>query len=145
MDGRVTGLVALVMSVAVLGCGGGGGASSSSSPSSTTSSASRTGGSASVVTGPVRASLRAESHAPVQGRNWAYAVRVSDATGAPLSGSVDIQFVFGGQVVGRDTPPTHPVRRGAWHDRVVFPPASVGQPLTFRAVVHTSRGSVTLD
>jgi hypothetical protein len=145
MDGRATQFVGLVMSLVIVGCGGGGHASSTDTSSMTTSTASRTGGTAAVLTGPVRASLHAESHAPVQGRNWAYAVRVSNAAGRPLSGSVEIQFVFGGQVVGRDTPPSHPVRRGSWHDRIIFPPAAVGQPLTFRAVVHTSLGSVTLD
>ncbi len=144
MDGRVTHLVALVVSVAIVGCGGGGHASSSSS-TTTTTAATSTGVGASVLTGPVRARLRGESLHPVQGHRWAYSVHVSDAAGRPLSGTVEIEFVFGDQVVGRDTPPSHPVTRGSWHDRIVFPPAAVGQPLTFRAVVHTARGSVTLD
>ena len=72
-------------------------------------------------------------------------MRVADAAGRPLSGSVEIEFVYGDQVVGHDTPRTHPVTRGRWHDRIVFPPASVGQPLTFRAVVHTSAGNATVD
>ena len=143
MGRRVTHLGALVACVALVGCGGR--AHSSSSATSTSTTAARTGGSAEVATGPVRASLRAAGHAPVQGRNWAYSVRVSDAAGRPLSGSVEIQFVFGGQIVGRDTPRIHPVIRGSWHDRIVFPPASVGQPLVVRAVVHTAHGSVTLD
>ena len=60
-------------------------------------------------------------------------------------GTVDIQFAFGGQVVGRDTPPTHPVVNGRWHDTLKFPAAAVGMPLTFQAVVHTRLGSITLD
>jgi hypothetical protein len=47
--------------------------------------------------------------------------------------------------VGHDTPPTHPVRNGRWHDTLKFPADSVGEPLVFQAVVHTSLGSVTLD
>ena len=65
--------------------------------------------------------------------------------GQPLSGTVDIEFVFGGQVVGRDTPPTHTVVNGGWHDTLKFPATAVGMPLTFRAVVHTRLASVTLD
>lgn len=72
-------------------------------------------------------------------------MKVTDAAGKPLSGTVDIEFVFGGMVVGRDTPPTHPIRDGSWHAKLKFPAAAVGQPLTFRTVVHTSKGSITLD
>ncbi len=70
---------------------------------------------------------------------------MTDAAGRGLSGSVEIQFVYGDQVVGRDTPPTHPVADGRWHDRVTFPAAAIGMPLTFRSVVHTSAGTITLD
>lgn len=145
MDRRVTQLVGLVVSVAIAGCGGGGHASSTPASTSTTTAAAHSGGSSAVSTGPVRADLAAANHAPRQGKEWPYRVRVSDAAGRPLSGTVEIQFVFGGQVVGRDTPRIHPVTHGTWHDRVMFPPASVGQPLIFRAVVHTAQGSVTLD
>ena len=69
----------------------------------------------------------------------------ADATGHPLSGTVEIEFVYGGQVVGRDTPPSHPVRSGRWQDKLTFPAAAVGMPLSFRAVVHTAQGSITLD
>ncbi len=142
---RVTRLVGLVLSVAVAGCGGGGRASSTPGTTSTSTMTAARGGSSSVSTGPVHANLAAADHAPRQGKEWAYRVRVTDASGRPMSGTVEIQFVFGDQVVGRDTPRIHPVTHGTWHDRIVYPPASVGQPLRFRAVVHTSRGSVTLD
>ncbi len=145
MIGRMTRLAALVLSVAIVGCGGGGQTSTSATSSTTTSPTTQSSGSAQVLTGPVHARLRGQSLTPIQGRDWTYSVRVTDASGRPLSGSVEIQFVFGDQVVGRDTPPVHPIRNGVWQDRLTFPAASVGQPLTFRAVVHTSLGSVTLD
>jgi hypothetical protein len=66
---------------------------------------------------------------------------VSDAAGHPLSGTVEIEFV----VVGRDTPSSHPVANGRWRDTMTFPADAVGHPLTFRAVVHTRGGSITLD
>jgi hypothetical protein len=139
----------LVMSLAVAACGGG----SSSSSTHTTATAQTTatqsqasqGGTSSVTTGPVHGALIAKDHAPQAGKLWPYAVHVSDAAGHPLSGTVDIEFVFGGQVVGRDTPPTHPVRNGLWHDKLTFPAPAVGEPLMFRAVVHTSLGTITLD
>lgn len=98
-----------------------------------------------VTTGPVHATLRAPNHSPVMNKGWPYAVSVMDASGHPLSGTVTVQFLFGGQVVGRDTPPTHPLRNGRWHDVLKFPPRSVGIPLTFETVVHTPAGTVTLN
>jgi hypothetical protein len=86
-----------------------------------------------------------DNHAPKVNQHWRYWVKVTDASGRPLSGTVDIEFVFGGQVVGRDTPPTHPVTDGRWRDTIEFPATAVGIPLTFRAVVHTQLGSITLD
>jgi len=43
------------------------------------------------------------------------------------------------------TPLTRPVTDGRRHDILPFPPASVGVPLTFQAVVHTRLGSIALD
>ena len=141
--------------VVAAGCGGGpsGTATVQSATTSTkasgtvatTTTQTATSASASVTTGPVHGALTARDHAPIVGHPWAYSVRVSTADGKPLSGTVDIEFVFGGVVVGRDNPPTHPVKNGSWRDTVTLPPDAAGQPLTFRAVVHTSRGSITLD
>jgi hypothetical protein len=93
----------------------------------------------------VRGSLSGPDHTPTAGKGWPYTVKVTDAAGKPLPGTVDIQFVFSGQVVGRDKPPTHPLAHGMWHDVLTFPPQSVGLPLTFQAVVHTPQGSVTFN
>lgn len=151
----------MVLSLAIAACGGGSSKSTSTKTQSTTTTTSTTSttspattptqttgqsnDSASVTTGPVHGTLTAENHAPVVNQPWAYSVKVTDAAGKPLSGTVDIEFVFGGMVVGRDTPPTHPIRDGSWHAKLKFPAAAVGQPLTFRTVVHTSKGSITLD
>ena len=102
-------------------------------------------GGAAVTTGSVHASFQAADHTPKIGKGWPYSVHVTDAGGHPLSGTVKIQFTFGGQVVGTDHPSVHPVRDGLWHDSLTFPPAAVGQPVTLQAVVHTSAGSVTLN
>jgi hypothetical protein len=76
---------------------------------------------------------------------WSYSITVTDAKSHPMSGTVDIQFALAGQVVGHDTPPTHPVTNGSWHDTLKFPAASAAVPLDVQAVVHTSLGSITLD
>ncbi len=97
-----------------------------------------------VTTGPVRATLRGENHAPVVNRNWSYTVSATDASGHPLEGTVLSEFVFAGQVVGRETPPTHPLKRGRFTDVLQFPARALGIPLTFQTVVRTRLGSVTL-
>ena len=98
-----------------------------------------------MAAGPVHGTLQAMNHAPKVNQDWPYSVSVTDANGHPLSGTVDIEFVFSGRVVGRDTPPTHPVTNGHWHDYLQFPAQAVGIPLQFQAVVHTHLGSITLD
>lgn len=147
----------IAASLAIAACGGGSrsttttpAASSTTTTTAASSPATSTtattaGGTSKVTTGPVRGSLTAPDHAPVAGKGWPYSLKVSDAAGKPLAGTVDIEFLFGGQVVGRDTPPTHPLASGTWHDVLTFPAEAIGQPLTFQAVVHTSQGSITLD
>jgi hypothetical protein len=93
----------------------------------------------------VHATLTAENHAPIVNHPWPYSVSVTDARGTPVSGTVEIEFLFSGQVVGRDTPPSHPITDGRWHDNLKFPPQAVGVPLIVQAVVHTRVGSATLD
>jgi hypothetical protein len=139
--------LAICIAVTISSCGNGSSSSSTSSAGTSTNTAppaAADGGGASVSTGPVRAVLRAQDHAPVVNRPWSYSVRVTDASGHPLSGRVDIEFVFAGTVVGHDTPPTHPLTKGRWHDVLRFPAEAVGHPLSFRAVVQTARGSATL-
>ncbi len=95
--------------------------------------------------GPVHATLIADDHAPIVNRPWPYSISVTDARGTPLSGTLEMEFVLLGQVVGRDTPPTHRITHGRWHDLLKFPVQAVGFPLIVQAVVHTSLGSATLD
>jgi len=99
----------------------------------------------SVSSGPVQGTLTGDNHAPVVNKAWRYSLTVTDASGRPLSGTVDVEFVFSGVVVGRDRPPTHPVTNGRWHDTLEFPATAVGERLTFRAVVHSRQGSIILD
>jgi hypothetical protein len=147
-------LAAAVFSTGLAGCGGSSSGSTSSTAAATSTSTSTTTtmtsstqsqGAASVTSGSVRGALRGENHAPKVKQSWRYSVVVSDAAGHPLSGTVDIEFAFAGQVVGRDTPPTHPVVDGHWDDTIEFPADAIGMPLSLQAVVHTRLGSITLD
>ncbi len=133
------------LALALAACGGSGSSTRSNTRALSSSSGVSATAPSQLNTGPLRASLHAPDHAPKVGRLWPYSVHASDAGGHPLAGSVDIEFVLDGQVVGRDTPPTHPLENGLWHDRLTFPSQAVGHPLTFRVVVHTARGNATLD
>ncbi|HZE03623.1 MAG TPA: hypothetical protein VE127_00270 [Solirubrobacteraceae bacterium] len=79
------------------------------------------------------------------GKPWPFTVTARSADGRPLSGRVEIEFTFGGQVVGTDTPPVHPIRHGRWHETLTFPTEAADRQLDVQAVVHTSQGSATLD
>jgi hypothetical protein len=130
--------------LALAACGGSG--SSSTSTTAAHSSTTSSGGSAAQVsTGRVRGKLVGDNHAPKLKANWFYTVTVTDASGRPLNGVVTTEFTFGGQVVGRETPPTHQLVNGRLHDRINFPPPSLGQPLAVQTVVHTPKGSITLS
>ena len=138
---------AVLAAVSLAACGGSSSSSTSSTHSGTasTSSATRAGGSSSSVsTGPVHGTLVGANHAPKINVKWPYAVTVADVAGQPLDGTVTINFTFGGQVVGHDTPPTHKLANGRWHDNLKFPPQSLGEPISLQAVIDTSKGSITL-
>lgn len=93
----------------------------------------------------MRAWLHAGSHRPKAGKLFNYLVLAADSSGHALSGTVDTEFAFNGQVVGHETPPTHALRNGRLSDDVTFPARSIGIPLSLRVVVHTHLGTVTLD
>jgi hypothetical protein len=136
-------LSAILLALGVAACGGK--SKSSTTKARTLTTSTTTTPTSTVSTGPVRGRLTADDHAPVVNKAWRYSVTVTDASGHALSGTVDIEFVYGGVVVGHDRPPTHPVTNGRWHDTLEFPADAVGQPLIFRAAVHTRLGSITLD
>jgi hypothetical protein len=121
-------------------------ASSTTSTSASAASASPTTATApAVTTGPVRVTLHGSGHNPTAGKLWSYSVHVTDAGGHPLSGTVDTDFVVGGLgVVGKETPPVHPLKNGVLNDQVTFPAQAAGEPLMLVTVVHTSAGSVAV-
>jgi hypothetical protein len=98
-----------------------------------------------ISTGALRATLSGENHTPAVNQPWRYSVTVSNAAGLPLSGTVAIEFLFSGQIVAHDKPPTHPLANGLWQSTLKMPTASAGYPLTLRAIAHTPAGSITLN
>jgi hypothetical protein len=97
------------------------------------------------MTGPVHATLHGASHNPAAGRLWSYSVKATDASGKPLSGTVETEFVVPSiGVVGKETPAVHSLKAGLLHDRLTFPAAALGHPIVLVTVVHTSAGSVAL-
>ena len=97
-----------------------------------------------VTIGPVHASFKAANHDPVAGKLWPYTVHVTNASGKPLDGTVDTQFVFAGIVVGHETPQFHKLKRGVLHDNITYPTSAVGHAITLVVVIKTSAGSVAL-
>ena len=144
-----TAATATVLVLVVAGCGG------SSQPKTTATRATATPAqttadparahSASAATAAMRATLGGDNHTPTANKLWSYTVRVTDASGKPLAGTVTTDFVFPGLgVVGKETPAVHPLKNGALIDSVTFPPSAVGHPLNLVTVVRTDAGSVAL-
>ena len=115
-----------------------------STTTSTAGASAATATTPTVTSGPVHASLHGASHTPTAGKLWAYTIRVTDASGKPLSGTVETDFAFAGTVVGHESPPIHRLKDGVLHDRLTFPSSAVGHPITLVTVIHTSAGSVAL-
>lgn len=133
--------VALGVGVGVGACGGG----SKSTTSTSKPAAASTGAKPVAPAAKFHAVLTGQDHAPIATKPWHYTVRVTSLSGRPLAGTVETEFAFGGQVVGRETPPTHSLQNGLLIDHVTFPQQAVGQPLEVQVVVRTSAGSQTLD
>jgi hypothetical protein len=121
------------LAVGLAACGG-----SSTSHTSKTSAAPATGS-------QIHAVLVGQDHDPKATKPWFYTVRITSADGKPLAATVETEFAYGGQVVGRESPPTHRLPNGVLKDKIEFPKQAVGLPIALRVVVRTSAGSKTLN
>jgi hypothetical protein len=147
-------VIAPVAVALLLGASACGGAKSKTTKSSTSTAASTaapasanptTATTPTATSGPVRVTLHGANHAPVAGKNWTYTVRVADAAGKPLAGTVETDFVFAGLgVVGKETPAVHKLKNGLLTDTLQFPTDAVGHPITLVTVVRTRAGSVAV-
>jgi len=85
------------------------------------------------------------NHSPTIGVKWLYMVEATNSKGQALSGTVLTEFALSGTVVGKEKPPTHQLKNGVLNNKITFPAASKGIPLTVHVVVTTPLGTVTLD
>jgi hypothetical protein len=147
-------ILGAVLSLALAGCGASRptpppthapAATTATTAATTTPSPPAVTGGRLVSTRALRATLSGENHTPTVNRPWRYSLTVSNTAGQPMSGTVAIEFLFSGQIVAHDKPPTHPLANGLWQSTLKLPTASVGYPLTLRAIAHTPAGSVTLN
>jgi hypothetical protein len=95
--------------------------------------------------GGLRATFHGDTHAPTANKLWHYSVLATDASGHPLSGTVDTEFAADGQVLGRENPFTHRLANGRLNDAVTFPALAIGAPLSVTVVVHSQLGTTTLS
>jgi hypothetical protein len=96
-------------------------------------------GTVSAASGALVATLRAGTHHPRANAHWPIGFTVAFA-GRPARASVSYEYLLGTQVVARRS---HYTFTGRFSDVFTWPPAAVGYPLTFRAVIVS--GGVTLD
>ncbi|MGO9319491.1 MAG: hypothetical protein ACLQBY_01630 [Solirubrobacteraceae bacterium] len=89
--------------------------------------------------GGVTASMHAGTHRPKVEAPWPVHFTVT-RHGRGVTASVSYEYMFGGQVVAHRS---HYTFKRRFSDVFKWPPAAVGYPLTFRAVIVS--GGLTLD
>jgi hypothetical protein len=96
-------------------------------------------GTVSAASGALSATLRAGTRHPRANTHWPITFTAAVA-GRPARASVSYEYLLGTQVVARRS---HYAFTGRFSDTFTWPPAAVGYPLTFRAVIVS--GGVTID
>jgi hypothetical protein len=121
-----------------------------STPSSATSTAPGTAPAATSSTnGPIvtasagglTATMHTSGHHPKVNRPWPIQFTVTRG-GRPVRASVAYEYLFAGQVVAHRS---HYTFTGHFSDVFIWPSASVGYPLTFRAVIVSGATMLNLD
>ena len=98
------------------------------------------------TSGPLTATLAPSTHTPKINTKWPITVTAT-LSSKPAHATAAYEFVFGGIVVQTEYPRynKHFSFTGHFSDNLVFPKASVGQPLTLRVVVKASGHTVNLN
>jgi hypothetical protein len=107
------------------------------------------------ATPTVKARLTTSTSSPVVDEPWRWTVVVKDARGRPLAAKMKLQILFGTLVVGcwkgtamtqctGSSPGTWIPFKGKRTGTLTWPQASVGQKLTFQAVVVASGKTLRL-
>ena len=92
---------------------------------------------------PLHVTITGQSHHPVVGKPWHYAVKVTTAAGASVACRIHLQMLFSGSPVGEIG--IHVVKNGIWQETFpakgpdAFPPTARGEPLVLQATV-TAKG-----
>ena len=98
------------------------------------------------TSGPLTATLAPSTHTPQINKNWPITVTAT-LSGKPAHATAAYEFVVAGFVVQTVYPRSnkHFSFTGHFSDNLVFPKASVGQPLTLRVVIKASGHTVNLN
>jgi len=105
------------------------------------------------------AHLSAGTHHPLANKLWPIKVTATTKSGKPLKAKAYYEFYYAGQRVAfasptpskpcdaqRETSPHPYAFTGSYRDRILWPPRSIGIPLTFRVVVKVKGlGTRNLD
>lgn len=95
--------------------------------------------------GPLRATIVPGTHSPRINASWPLSVTAT-LHGKPVRASAVYRFLFGTVVVATQYPRSnkHFSFTGRFSDTFVFPPDSLGQPLTLEVVVSSDADTVAL-
>ena len=99
------------------------------------------------ASGPLRATLTpTATHTPKVNAKWPIVVTAT-LDGKPAHATAVYQFLFDGAVVGTGYAKNnkHFSFTGHFSDSLVFPPTSVGEPLTLSVVISSAGHTVKLD
>jgi hypothetical protein len=98
------------------------------------------------TSGPLTATLAPSTHTPKINKNWPITVTAT-LSAKPAHATAAYEFLFGGIVVQTTYPRNnkHFSFTGRFSDNLVFPPASIGEPLTLRVVIRASGHTVNLS
>lgn len=103
--------------------------------------------------GALRVTISSPTHHPKVNVGWPVTITVTNAAGKPVAGTLTMDVLFMGAVVGKiDNGAVYHVV-GSWHERagnaITWPAASKGEPLTFEVIVkalaQTVRKSWAID
>ncbi len=98
------------------------------------------------ASGPLAATLKPSTHTPKVNAKWPITVTAT-LGGKPAHATAEYEFLFGPVVVSTQYPRNnkHYSFTGKFSDTLVFPAASVGQPLTLRVVIKAQGHTVNLN
>lgn len=94
---------------------------------------------ASAAAPPFRIAIVAATHRPKANAKWPVTIRVTSPAGKPLAARLTMRILVGGSVVGKVDNGRVYRFVGSWRERrgqeITWPPAAVGVPVVFEAVV----------